>query len=92
MKFEPIIKFMHAVQYHVSLSDICDSVTFCANDYAERLELVFRCSEKVGKNGGVVLKNYVSREFPYDAFFDSDFDYEESAKMIVENVERLFTM
>lgn len=89
MKLEPIINFMHYVQYRVMMSDICDSVSFGANDEEGFMDVRFKCKERIIPTGGLTFTSYIMRCIDYDTMFSADFDYEEWANDMVDKVEEL---
>lgn len=89
MKLEPVINFMHAIQYQVNMSDICDSVSFGANDEKECMEIRFRCHDVIIPTGGVSFTSYVERSIAYDELAANDFSPVHTAGALIRNVERL---
>ena len=91
MKLEPIINFMHYVRHRVMMSDICDSVSFGANDEEGFMDVRFICKERIILTGGLTFTSYIMRCIDYDTMLSADFNYEEWANDMVDKVEELFT-
>ena len=90
MKLEPVINFIHHVQYRVKVSDICERVSFGANDEDGYIDIRFGCREFIGESGGIITISYVSRRLYYDTLADDNFDFETVANDIVDYVESLY--
>ena len=89
MKIEPIINFMHAVQYQVNQSDICDNVSFGANDEYGYLDIRFRCKYVMIPTDGLTCTSYISRQVSYDELIDENSNTAVMAKELINNIERI---
>lgn len=89
MKLESVIDFMHAVQYQVGLADICDSVSFGANDDKQCLDIRFRCRYHMIPTDGLSCTSYISRSIAYDELTADDFSPVHTAGALIRDVERI---
>lgn len=88
MRFGNLINFMHRLQYLVLRSDICDSVSFGADDENRRMEIVFRCKESYAL--GVSANDYIMRSVSYDDLSAEDFDPRGTANWLMNDIEKLY--